>query len=395
MTSPSVVLCNSFCDYLVNCILILCTDSSAKSGAPQILRHLQDITAADGQEVALFCIIVGCPMPVITWYHNSKNITGNDEYVFKYDRLTGQTYLVILDCLPDDSGMFHCVATNHFGRAVTSCALTVLEKPILADGKVTAQLLKTSGASSASRTSEHMSLTSRQTLAAAINSERKTSLQTLILRPEPVGSMVGPIASDKRSSAVLLLASGQRTNVHDSSGLLRRASDNDIANFQSSASMSPLTQQGILGNEMEWDIDLRQSKAPKVQSPVRMEPRHDAKSIQQHTPQLAVSPLSCAAPPEPPRFTVRLANQVIRDGSMAIFRVSYRGYPLPKVTWYFKQKVIELMDPDFVISTDNSKMESALWIKEVFPDDEGEYTCKVENQCGTAVTHCRLSVLCK
>lgn len=92
---------------------------------PVFVEKLKDITACDGQEVSLHCVVSGKPMPVISWYHNDENIDKSQDYVFTYDRLTGKVYLVILDCFPDDEGHFMCIAENVAGRATTKCYLTV------------------------------------------------------------------------------------------------------------------------------------------------------------------------------------------------------------------------------------------------------------------------------
>ena len=52
-------------------------------------------------------------------------------------------------------------------------------------------------------------------------------------------------------------------------------------------------------------------------------------------------------------------------------------------------------EEDFVVSTEPGRGESVLWIREVFPEDDGEFVCKVENDYGTAVSLCQLTVLCK
>ena len=41
---------------------------------------------------------------------------------------------------------------------------------------------------------------------------------------------------------------------------------------------------------------------------------------------------------------------------------------------------------------DTKRGESSLVIVELFPEDEGEYMCKAENEEGIAITHCHLFV---
>lgn len=94
---------------------------------------------------------------------------------------------------------------------------------------------------------------------------------------------------------------------------------------------------------------------------------------------------------EPPRFTMPLRNQTVNDADRVLFRVFYRGYPAPTVTWYFNSQPVR-PSQDFKIHVDVNRGESTLIIVEVFPEDEGEYMCKAENQYGTAITHCHLFV---
>lgn len=94
---------------------------------------------------------------------------------------------------------------------------------------------------------------------------------------------------------------------------------------------------------------------------------------------------------DPPKFITPLCNQTAPDGQRVVFQVKFRGFPDPVVTWYFNGQLIK-STPDFKISEDHKNGLSTLTIVELFPDDEGDYMCKVENHLGTAVTHCHLFV---
>lgn len=94
---------------------------------------------------------------------------------------------------------------------------------------------------------------------------------------------------------------------------------------------------------------------------------------------------------EPPRFNMPLRNQTVNDGEQVVFRVLFLGEPTPTVTWFFNSQPIH-PSQDFRINVDRVRGESTLVIVEVFPEDEGEYMCKAENNHGTAITHCHLFV---
>lgn len=96
--------------------------------------------------------------------------------------------------------------------------------------------------------------------------------------------------------------------------------------------------------------------------------------------------------PESPKFLVPLRNQTVKEGDALRFDVQYRGNPAPRVTWYINGKPVQ-EDGDFQVMVDASRGESTLTIREIFPDDEGEYTCKAVNTVGTAISNSHLFVV--
>lgn len=96
----------------------------------------------------------------------------------------------------------------------------------------------------------------------------------------------------------------------------------------------------------------------------------------------------------PPEFTELLQPVTIRDGERIELRVRFRGFPAPRIRWYHEGKEI-MNSADFQITIDFSRGESTLVIVEVFPEDQGEYTCTAKNKYGETITTCRLNVVCK
>lgn len=94
---------------------------------------------------------------------------------------------------------------------------------------------------------------------------------------------------------------------------------------------------------------------------------------------------------EAPKFVMPLRDQTVNDGDKVIFKVIFTARPTATVQWFFNSQVIK-PSADFQITTDTTRGESTLYIKEVFPDDEGEFICKAYNDYGAAVTHCHLFV---
>jgi hypothetical protein len=417
----------------------MCTESP-----PQFVEQLSDVRVIDGQEVMLFCIVNGQPMPTVSWFHNNQNIDSNDEYVFTYDRRTGHAYLVILDCLQDDEGLFQCIATNSAGQAVTQCNLTVLPK----DSK--SQLPKPGV------TSKTMTMTSTDDINALFKENKdwlaSKSAITLLPSVNSGGQKTVSSSHDVKSGPSCNLGTAPAKKVSCYRTVLRRASDNDVSIYRGDVVMGqaakdrlqPLnalsrtelpgqtlnktTSSGNLsvgqstlittiprstslslvpGGQLNQPFQATSSRAfPSTSvttkaaesfvsktsfksSAYKLKPTSETPVMVGHSERRKILPLSGLL--EPPRFTLPLADQVVKDGSVALLRVSFLGCPTPKLTWYFNHKAI-VDEQDFVIRTDTLKGESTLLIKEVFPEDAGEYVCKAESQCGTAVTHCRFVV---
>jgi len=94
--------------------------------APAFVSQLQNVSARDGSEVVLSCVVTGHPAPTVSWYHNDRNIDASTDFSISYDKSSGRCQLVISDCMTSDQGLFRCVARNSSGSAETKSALSVL-----------------------------------------------------------------------------------------------------------------------------------------------------------------------------------------------------------------------------------------------------------------------------
>lgn len=424
---------------------------------PQFVKCLEDVEVIDGQEVMLFCVVKGVPMPTLTWYHNNKNIVENEEYVFTYDRQRGHIYLVILDCLADDEGEFRCVATNTAGQTETRCNLRILP------GDGTKVLSATVGATKA------LSPASQPLLIKVAPAKRDTVDKTSIVSSvvlkswdsKPTSSVVASALPAHSAVNGLLVSAesltlmppdilfhtkkipGQSRKVASYRTVLRRASDNDLLGYRAESG-DQLHRQDVTWKVSDWSVYAKgtvhqashmpgmtsqtQSKMPSeyklLRSQSSLQPTMPSAPMSLQTasthsfaqtvssrsksplrsPAAKISHVKAAAETspsfissrlyEPPRFILPLSNQTVRDGDAAVLRVRFHGNPTPKLRWFFNRKAVE-NEEDFVIRTESMNGESVLWIKEVFPEDDGEFICKAENDYGTAVTHCRLTVQCK
>ncbi|XP_029140287.1 kalirin [Protobothrops mucrosquamatus] len=100
--------------------------------APEFLVPLVDITCLLGDTVMLQCKICGRPKPTITWKGPDQNMLDNDNSTSAITVTScesGDITLKICNVMPQDSGIYTCVATNELGTASTSATVKVQGVP--------------------------------------------------------------------------------------------------------------------------------------------------------------------------------------------------------------------------------------------------------------------------
>ncbi|NXR42971.1 KALRN protein, partial [Zosterops hypoxanthus] len=111
---------------------VLCVSPCFFTVAPEFLVPLVDITCLLGDTVMLQCKVCGRPKPTITWKGPDQNILDNDNSTATYTVSScdsGELTLKICNLMPQDSGIYTCVATNEHGTASTSATIKVQGVP--------------------------------------------------------------------------------------------------------------------------------------------------------------------------------------------------------------------------------------------------------------------------
>ncbi|XP_040340648.1 myosin light chain kinase, smooth muscle isoform X1 [Herpailurus yagouaroundi] len=91
--------------------------------APSFSSVLKDCTVIEGQDFVLQCSVQGIPVPQITWLLNEQPI----QYAHSSCE-AGVAELHIQDALPEDDGIYTCLAKNTLGQVSCSARVTVHEK---------------------------------------------------------------------------------------------------------------------------------------------------------------------------------------------------------------------------------------------------------------------------
>ncbi|XP_031413764.1 kalirin isoform X2 [Clupea harengus] len=93
--------------------------------APEFLIPLADVTCAFGETVVLCCKVCGRPKPKITLKGPDQSpIVNNSRFTINI-RDTGDILLKICNLLPQDTGIYTCVAVNDHGTASSSASIKV------------------------------------------------------------------------------------------------------------------------------------------------------------------------------------------------------------------------------------------------------------------------------
>lgn len=74
------------------------------------------------QTCKLLCCLSGKPVPTVKWFKGNQELSKFD---YSMSHSDGVVAMEIVNCRPEDSGKYKCVATNHHGTDETACVVIV------------------------------------------------------------------------------------------------------------------------------------------------------------------------------------------------------------------------------------------------------------------------------
>jgi len=99
-----------------------------KTAGPEIIERPTGVVATEGNEARFDLKIRGDPVPDIEWSHANEPIADGEKFKIISDPESLSYSLVIYDLKMEDCGLYKCIASNSFGRAVALLDLTVNER---------------------------------------------------------------------------------------------------------------------------------------------------------------------------------------------------------------------------------------------------------------------------
>uniref|UniRef100_A0A8D8QGY6 Twitchin n=1 Tax=Cacopsylla melanoneura TaxID=428564 RepID=A0A8D8QGY6_9HEMI len=278
------------------------------------------------QTCKLLCCLSGKPPPTVKWYKGNRELSKRD-YAMSYS--DGVVSMEIIDCKPEDSGEYKCVAINKHGTDETNCVVIVESEE---ESKEQAELA-------------HNFLYS---------GDRKYIEKHI--RPAPA-----------------IITTRQEIKSNYSS----HTDDDGRTTTQMSTLSSNYSSSTTNGTSPSKKITRRMNSILDTDSPSRS---------RSTTKELILPPDTAMTPPQ---FANKLTDKNIDDGECLDLSVVVKGDPEPRVAW---TKNGQVLNSSNILDLKYKNGVASLQIQEVFPEDEGVYVCTATNSLGSVETKCKLTV---
>jgi len=382
---------------------------SGAGEAPKFIQPIQPCVVVEGQNCIFSAIVGGDPFPEVTWLKEKQDLVLTERYRSVVNRDTGMCQLYIYNCVMSDTGVYSCRASNSAGRA--TCTANVVIVPPNVEVTVTEKTMSVK--------KEKVTTMGDQETRVIENSPTFTEALLPIIEVdegEPI-RLQCQVSSEPPPNIFWFFNGSQLTS---SSHVTLAATKDSTSLSITSTSLADTGEYMCKANNVLGEAVTRtflrvrkveKEPGPRVPAPQRGDystvvPVHPHHVVSAGSAvEVSLPPGSLAGPPSgrqyagddvpragSPKFTMPLRNQAVRDGEPVWFTVQVRGDPFPTITWFSNGQPV-LIDGDFQIRTDTERGESTLFIREAFPEDEGEFTCRAENPQGTAITNSHLFIV--
>lgn len=304
-------------------------EKKAEVRAPKILTPLQAQVVKTQSTLKFECKYDGLPVPKIRWIKNGKDIEPNENTTIETQEYTSK--LEICNITRKNGGKYEIIVTNKAGEAKSSGSVVV------SDSKETAEV-------KAPRfieplTPKTVAESEVVILEASVESFPLASFQWFYNNTPITSSHDTRIATTENKS-ILIIETFVRSHV----GSYTCRAENVAGSVTSTATVHML-------------------------EPFETEEVTEFIS---------------------PRFVEKAESVRLMDGEKLVLTAKVYGVPIPKVEWHHNGDTVE-ESKDIFTQQDNSG-QCTLTVKEVFPEDSGEYVCVARNKFGEAVSKCFVTV---
>ncbi|KAG7174094.1 Titin-like 21, partial [Homarus americanus] len=401
--------------------------------APKILEPLKPLKVEHGSKAVLETTVKGQPTPKVLWYHLDREVVQSSEFVQEFDATTGRAALIISEVFIDDKGLYRCVAINQHGQDETASYVTVediemLEKSELRQApRITrplqAQIVKTPSSLDLQARYEAFPpptikwyhkgkelKPSRDYTIEYIDDE--TSLHIEEVFDDDSGEYEVRVfneVGEARSVATVIVTQPEEVIEMEPPKFIKPLQpqivpEGEVAILEAEVTAKPPAefmwyrhgQKITTDEELEVQITSEDNKTTLVLGELFEDDSGDYTITAQNPVGLASSTATLlvegegAEEAEPPAFSPPLTPIRVMDGEEVRFSCKVTGKPMPKLTWFQNGRPIGHHREVRLTQTPDGR--AGLQILEVFPEDEGDYTCIARNKAGEARTTANLCV---
>ncbi|CAH2104070.1 unnamed protein product [Euphydryas editha] len=363
--------------------------------APIFTTSLKNVEIKEGQRAHFECrlIPVSDATMKVEWYHNNKPLKSGSR--FTETNNFGFVALDIMSCLPEDSGTYTCRAINALGEAVTSgTAIVHSKKSIYLESQHESALPRLTQLEDASRhqrqTAQEEFITQAPMFTMPMKDIRVAENQAVHFEARliPVGDP--KLRVEWLRNGVPIEASNRITTMHDFGYValnMKYVNPEDSGTYTCRAINE-------LGEAVTSSTLFVQSKASLQLETVHETALHKIRQLEDTSRYQRREEVDVAIS-QAPRFITQLNGpSKLIEGQSAHYECRIEPYPDPtmRVEWYFNGKALQ---SGHRYRTAYDFGFAALDILTVYGEDSGEYTCKVINNLGQAVSSINLSVQSK
>ncbi|KAK7082944.1 hypothetical protein SK128_021395 [Halocaridina rubra] len=400
---------------------------------PKFLVPLQPLQVKHGAKAVLETTVRGQPTPRVLWYHLDKEVVPSPDFVQEHDTATGQVKLTISEIFIDDKGLYRCVANNEYGRDETASYITVediemLEKSELRQAPqitlpLQAQVVKIGSSLDLLARYEafppptikwyHQGKElkpSRDFIIEHIDDQ--TTLHVEEIFEDDCGEYEVRVfneVGEARTLASIFVTKPLETIEMEPPIFVKQLQpqivpEGEVAILEAEVTAKPEAhfqwyrhgQEITHDEELEVQITSENNKSTLVLGELFEDDSGDYTVAAQNPVGRASSTATLLVEGDgaeeaiPPSFNPPLTPIRVMDGEEVRFSCKVTGKPMPKLSWFQNGRPIGHHREVRLTQTPEGR--AGLQILEVFPEDEGDYTCIARNKAGEARTTANLTV---
>lgn len=363
---------------------------------PSFPIQLEDMTIKENEDILLKCQVIGNPRPTITWLLDGDPFPDGD---CKYSE-DGNAELFLSKALPEDEGVYTCIAQNKLKRVMCSCKVTVTALP-----KVSRRNKHGSEAPKAQIKAESKRNMSKAKREETVLSSEKVNSKSI---PTSSANVVNGTSKDKqyhelseedREPEII----GPERPPQFLQDLEDRVVPDGSINYRITAFVTglpaPVVKWYCKGEEIEDSDDFKYECDGEARSLVFAEifPEDSGEyvCVARNTAGQATSEMKITVEEidgEPPNFITKPRPLTVNAGENAFLSCKVDGEPLPTVKWMFCNRLISATERIRICAPnpDNNYTHS-LEITETRIEDAGRYAACSSNLLGDVT--CTVSLI--